>query len=101
MKRKTIKASPSWSEVKTKLTDFDRGNLIDLVRALYSASQDNKTFLHTRFCLGDDPLETYKDVIIYWINPPDFRNLISVSKAKKAINDQAYVELLSRQQAPV
>ncbi|MFN7835548.1 MAG: hypothetical protein ACK5NY_07150 [Burkholderiaceae bacterium] len=51
---------------------------------LYAASNDNKTFLHTRFGVGDDPLEHYKDVIIQWINPPDFRNQISVSKAKKA-----------------
>ena len=37
--------------------------------------------------LGEDPLGPYKDVIIRWINPPDFCNPISVAKAKKAISD--------------
>lgn len=81
------KTTPSWSDVKAKLADFDRTGLIGLVQDLYAASKDNKAFLHARFGLGDDPLEPYKDVIIRWINPPDFRNPISVSKAKKAISD--------------
>jgi len=81
------KKTPSWSDVKIKLADFDRAGLIDLVQDLYAAHKDNKAFLHARFGLGDDPLEPYKDVIIRWINPPDFRSPISVSKAKKAISD--------------
>jgi hypothetical protein len=85
--KKSIKATPSWSDVKTKLADFNRGGLLGLVQDLYAIGQDNKAFLHTRFGLGEDPLESYKDVIIRWINPPDFRNPISVSKAKKAIGD--------------
>lgn len=85
--KKPTKVTPSWSDVKTKLTDFDRAGLIGLVQDLYAASKDNKAFVHARFGLGDDPLETYKDVITRWINPPDFRNPISVSKAKKAISD--------------
>ena len=85
--KKSQKSTPSWSDVKTKLVDFDRAGLLGLVQDLYAASKDNKAFLHARFGLGDDPLEPYKDVIIRWINPPDFRNPISVSKAKKAISD--------------
>ena len=85
--KKTNKATPSWSDVKTKLADIDRTGLLKLVQDLYATSKENKAFLHARFCLGDDPLEPYKDVIIRWINPPDFRNPISVSKAKKAISD--------------
>lgn len=85
--KKTTKANPGWSDVKAKLGDFDRAGLLRLVQDLYAASKDNKAFLHARFGLGDDPLEPYKDVIIGWINPPDFRNPISVSKAKKAISD--------------
>jgi hypothetical protein len=81
------KSTPSWSDVKTRLADFDRAGLLGLVQDLYAASKDNKAFLHARFGLGDDPLEPYKDVIIRWINPPDLRNPISVSKAKKAISD--------------
>ena len=85
--KKTTRATPNWSDVKTKLADFDRAGLLGLVQDLYAASKDNKAFLHARFGLGDDPLEPFKDVIIRWINPPDFRNPNSVSKAKKAISD--------------
>ncbi|HMV57802.1 MAG TPA: hypothetical protein PKD38_11380 [Nitrospira sp.] len=81
-----VKKALSWIDVKGKLADFDRAGLIGLVQDL-SATKDNKAFLHARFGLGDDPLEPYKDVIIRWINPPDFRNPISVSKAKKTISD--------------
>lgn len=85
--KKSPKFTPSWSDVKAKLSDLDRAGLLGLVQDMYAASKDNKVFLHARFGLGDDPLEPYKDVIIGWINPPDFRNPISVSKAKKAISD--------------
>lgn len=85
--KKTTKVTPSWSDVKTKLADFDRAGLLGLVQNLYVASEGNKTFLHARLGLGDNPLEPYKDVITRWINPSDYRNPISVSKAKKAISD--------------
>ena len=85
--KKTTKANPGWSDVKAKLADFDRAGLLGLVQDLYAASKDNKTFLHARFGLGDDPLEPYKNVITQWINPPDYRKPQSVAKAKKAISD--------------
>ena len=85
--RETTKATPSWSDIKTKLADFDRVGLLGLVQDLYAASKDNKVFSHARFGLSGDPLEPYKDVISRWINPPDFRSPISVRKAKKAISD--------------
>ena len=83
----TKKSAPHWSDVKSRLADFDRAGLLRLVQDLYAASKDNQTFLHARFGLGDDPLASYKDVIVRWINPPDLREPISVSKAKKAISD--------------
>lgn len=85
--KKTLKTNPGWSDVKTKLADFDRTDLLRLLQDLYGASKDNKSFLHARFGLGDDPLEPYKEVITQWINPPDYRKPQSVSKAKKAISD--------------
>jgi len=48
------KAKPSWSDIKSKLSDFDRVGLLGLVHDLYAASKDNQTFLHARFGLGDD-----------------------------------------------
>jgi hypothetical protein len=85
--KKRTKSTLSWIDVKIKLADFDRAGLLGLVQDLYAASKDNKAFLHARFDLGDDPLEPYKEVIARWINPPDLRNPISVSKAKKAVSD--------------
>lgn len=90
----TDKSTPRWSDVKARLAELDHAGLVKLVQDLYAASRDNKAFLHARFGLGDDPLEPYKDVIIRWINPPGFRNPISVAKAKKAISD--YKKALGR-----
>ncbi len=84
---KTTKRKPCWRDVKSSLEDFDRAGLIGLVQDMYAASNDNKALLHARFSLGDDPLKPYKDMIIHWINPQDFRSPISVSKAQKAIRD--------------
>jgi hypothetical protein len=76
----------SWSAVKAKLADFDRGGLIGLLQELYAASKDNQTFLHTRFALGGDVLNPYKTTIDRWLWPDPFKD-VSVAKAKKAISD--------------
>jgi hypothetical protein len=82
------KKTPSWSDVKAKLADFDRAGLIGLVQDLYTASKDNQAFLHTRFALGDDVLRPYKVTIDRWLWPDVFKNQdTSVAKAKKAIAD--------------
>ena len=82
------KTTPSWSDVKTKLADFDRAGLIGLVQDLYAASKDNQAFLHARFALGDDVLKPYKTTIDRWLWPNGFKNQdTSVAKAKKAISD--------------
>jgi len=84
----TGKKKPSWSDVKTKLANFDRSGLIGLVQDLYAASRDNQAFLHARFALGDDALKPYKVTIDRWLWPDVFKNQdISVAKAKKAISD--------------
>lgn len=82
------KATPTWSDVKAKLTDFDRAGLIGLVQDLYAASKDNQAFLHARFELGDDVLKPYKTTIERWLWPDVSKNQdTSVAKAKKAIAD--------------
>ena len=84
----TKKNTPTWSDVKTKLVDFDRTGLIGLVQDLYAASKDNQAFLHVRFALGNDVLKPYKVTIDRWLWPDVFKNQdTSVSKAKKAISD--------------
>lgn len=80
--------SPSWSDVKAQLTQFDRAGLIGLVHDLYAASKANQTFLQARFALGEDVLKPYKASIQRWLWPAAFTNQnYSVAKAKKAIAD--------------
>ena len=80
---------PTWTDVKARLTAFDRAGLLGLVHDLYMASKDNQAFLHARFALaGDDALKPYKATIDRWLWPDVFKNQdTSVAKAKKAISD--------------
>jgi hypothetical protein len=81
-------ASPTWSDVKTALLDFDRAGLRGLVHDLYTASKDNQAFLHARLGLGHDHLQPFKASISRWISPDLMKGRpISVSKAKKTIAD--------------
>ncbi|MDP1549140.1 MAG: hypothetical protein Q8L97_03110 [Nitrosomonas sp.] len=84
----TKKNSVSWSDVKTKLADFDRAGLLGLLQDLYAANKDNQTFLHARLNLGDDVLKPYKTTINRWLCPDVLRNQdFSIAKAKKSIAD--------------
>jgi hypothetical protein len=85
---KQPQSQPTWSDVKAKLADFDRGALLGLVQDLHAASKENRSFLHARFGLGGDVLEPYKLTIDRWLSPDVFKNQdTSVAKAKKAISD--------------
>ena len=80
--------SPTWSDVRAALMDFDRAGLRGLVQDLYTASKDNQAFLHARLGLGHDQLQPFKVSISRWISPDLMKGQpISVSKAKKAIAD--------------
>ena len=82
------KTSPTWSDVKAKLADFDRASLQGLVKDLYGVSKDNQDFLHARFGLGADVLKPYKRRMDRWLWPDVLKNQdVSASKAKKAIAD--------------
>ena len=88
MANRPKKQHPTWTDVKAKLTDFDRAGLLDLIHDLYKANKDNQTFLHTRFGLGEDLLKPYRKTIARWLAPDVLSNQqISVSKAKQAIAD--------------
>ena len=81
-------ASPTWSDVKRALLDFDRAGLRGLVQDLYAANKDNQAFLHARLGLGHDQLQPFKASISKWIAPDLMKGQpISASKAKKAIAD--------------
>jgi hypothetical protein len=82
------KAQPKWTDVRAKLASFDRAGLLGLVQDLYAAHPDNRTFLHTRFGLGENILEPYKQTIDRWLWPDAFRKQdTSVAKAKQAISN--------------
>jgi hypothetical protein len=46
MAPKPKKTAPTWSDVKGKLTEFDRAGLLGVVQDLYAISKDNQAFLH-------------------------------------------------------
>jgi hypothetical protein len=80
------KKSPTWMDVKARLTEFNRTNLLALVKDLYGASKDNQAFLHARFDLGADVLKPYKIRIDRWLSPDLLKNQnVSASKAKSVI----------------
>jgi hypothetical protein len=79
---------PRWTDVKAKLTSFDRPALLGLIQDLYRADKDNQTFLHARFGLGEDMLRPYKETIDRWLWPDAFiRQAPSIVKAKQAISN--------------
>jgi hypothetical protein len=86
--KRQSKSHPTWTDVKTKLEDFDRAALLGLIQSLYTANKDNQTFLHARFGVGGDVLEPYKKIIDRWLWPDVLRRQdTSVSQAKRAISD--------------
>ena len=88
MIQRQSKSHLKWTDVKAKLASFDRTGLLGLVQDLYAAHQDNRTFLHARFGLGDDVLKPYKQTIDRWLWPDAFRKQdTSVAKAKQAISN--------------
>jgi hypothetical protein len=88
MNQRQSKSQPRWTDVKAKLTSFDRPALLGLIQDLYSSHKDNQTFLHARFGLGEDMLRPYKETIDRWLWPDAFsRQVPSVLKAKQAISN--------------
>ena len=88
MNQRQSKSQPKWTDVKAKLTSFDRPALLGLIQDLYSAHKDNQTFLHARFGLGEDMLRPYKETIDRWLWPDAFSKQVpSVLKAKQAISN--------------
>ena len=86
MAKRKSKSQPTWTDVKTKLAEFDRAALLGLIQSLYAAHKDNQTFLHARFGLAEDVLEPYKKIIDRWLWPDVLRKQdTSVSQAKPSV----------------
>ena len=89
-KSKRPKTKPTWTDVKAKLTEFDRAGLMQLVSDLYAFHRDNQAFLHVRFSLGKNPLDDYKKRIAVALAPDLFRKQnadVSVAAARRAISE--------------
>ncbi len=88
MAPKPKKTSPTWSDVKRKMAEFDRAGLLGTIQDLYAASEDTRAFLHARLSLGHDVLDPYKATIARSLWPDLTRNQLPfVAAAKKAIAD--------------
>jgi hypothetical protein len=86
MGKRPAKSKPTWADVKTNLASFDRAALLGVLQDLYAVDEANRAFLHTRFGLGEDPLQPYKKTVDRWLWPDLFRGQrTSVSRAKGAI----------------
>lgn len=86
MGQRPTKSRPTWADVKSRLAGFDRASLLGLLQDLYAADKDNRTFLHVRFGLGEDPLQPYKETIDRWLWPDMLRGQqVSISRAQGAI----------------
>jgi hypothetical protein len=86
MGKRPAKSRPTWADVKTNLASFDRAALLGVLQELYATDEANRAFLHTRFGLGEDPLQPYKKTVDRWLWPDLFRGQrTSVSRAKGAI----------------
>ena len=89
---KRPKPRPTWTDIKGKLSQFDRAGLTQLVADLYAFHKDNQAFLHARFALGQNPLADYKKRIDAALAPDIYRKgyrAVSVATAKKAISEYA------------
>ena len=87
---KRPKTKPTWSDVKGKLTEFDRAGLMQLVADLYALHKDNQAFIHARFGLGPNLLNDYKKRIRVALAPDLDRKRhaeVSVATAKKVLSE--------------
>lgn len=78
----------TWSHVKEALANMNTKDLISLLKDLYSLSEKNQLFLHTRFGVTPDILRPYKKLIEACMYPDFEKNKpVQIAKAKKAISD--------------
>lgn len=77
----------SWKEIEDIISQFEKAQLIGLIRDLYRLSSDNKNFFITRFSIGDNPLSEYKKIIQNSVNPSlEDGERWNIKKANEAIN---------------
>jgi hypothetical protein len=79
---------PSWKELKSVLIKKEKSELLKLVSDLYSLSTENRSFLHSKYSLGEQSLEPYRKIISESLYPDVYKNKpIKLSMGRKAISD--------------
>jgi hypothetical protein len=81
--------SPTWSQIKARLSSLDQKELLDIIRDLYRLNKDNKVFLTTQFGLGfsEALAEPYRRAIRREFNPDRGFPRLNLGTARKALND--------------
>ena len=78
----------TWKDVRSILVKKEKPELLNLIRDLYLYRNDNKTFIHSRYFIGKEPLEAYRKIITESLYPDVYSNKpIRLSRGKKAISD--------------
>nr|VFJ93591.1 MAG: hypothetical protein BECKH772A_GA0070896_1005811 [Candidatus Kentron sp. H]VFJ94200.1 MAG: hypothetical protein BECKH772B_GA0070898_1005711 [Candidatus Kentron sp. H]VFK00878.1 MAG: hypothetical protein BECKH772C_GA0070978_1005411 [Candidatus Kentron sp. H] len=65
---------PTWRDVKAILAGRGQAELLRLVADLYALNAGNKSFIHSRYALGAQPLESYRSIISDALYPDVDRN---------------------------
>ncbi len=88
MTKRKKKNEPHWDDIKKPIEQFNKDELVSLVRDLYRLSPENKDFFHTRFSATDeDTLLRYKKIIQSSMNPSlEYNEPLEIEKANDAIN---------------
>ena len=82
------KKKPTWAAVKAILNKKEKADLLKLVADLYSFSNENKSFINSRYFIGCETLKPYKRIISESLYPDVYNNeYVSLSTGRKAISD--------------
>ena len=83
------KTSLKWSDVKKNIQEFNKDELLNLIKDLYDNSKENKNFLNAKFCGNNrQSLEEYREKVIHPFFPKNKRfGDLKFAPAKKAIRD--------------
>ena len=89
--RKPKSKKLTWGDVKKSLKDFERPQLIELLKELYQLSNENKNFLHARFNESVASLGNYKKIILdcLYEDPLDDNDNFDFDEAGTAIKTYA------------
>jgi len=78
----------NWKDVRSKLYEISKEDLISLVKELYQLNEQSQLFLETRFGNRKEGLEEYKLIIEESICPSEpWKRGVSLSTGRKAIRD--------------